>query len=122
MLCRSSAAGAIHCVASTGGTTTAPCVNSTAYTTIQAAVTAASNSDEIRIAHGTYTATDQYVVSIIDKSLTLRGGYASSIGYIALQGIQPDDQGCLALVGLVGDWEATVARKLAHRLALGQRE
>jgi len=73
-----SAAGAIHCVASTGGTTTAPCVNSTAYTTIQAAVTAASNSDEIRIAHGTYTATDEYVVSIIDKSLTLRGGYASS--------------------------------------------
>jgi hypothetical protein len=73
-----SAAGAIRCVASAGGATAAPCANSAAYTTIQAAVAAASSGDEIRIANGTYTSTDQYVVSILDKSLTLRGGYSSA--------------------------------------------
>jgi hypothetical protein len=54
------------------------------YTTIQAAVDAALNGDEIRIAAGTYTGSqnrtgaDTYnykQVVFIDKSLTLRGGY-----------------------------------------------
>lgn len=71
-----SAAGAIHCVALTGGATAAPCVNSIAYTSIQAAVTAAKSGDEIRIASGTYTRNNLSVVSIEDKSLALRGGYA----------------------------------------------
>ncbi|HHS97030.1 MAG TPA: hypothetical protein ENK08_03900, partial [Chloroflexi bacterium] len=43
------------------------------YSTVQAAVDAASSGDEIRIAQGTY---NENVT--IDKSLTLRGGYTTS--------------------------------------------
>ena len=50
--------------------------NTPCHTTIQAAVTAASSEDEIRIAAGVYTSSDSAVVTI-DKSLTLKGGYNS---------------------------------------------
>ena len=55
-----------------GGAT--PC-----YTTIQAAVDAANEGDEIRVAAGTYTHSNSYYscVVYISKTITLRGGYAT---------------------------------------------
>ncbi len=50
--------------------------NTPCYTTVQAAVDAASSGDEIRIAAGTYTSSALAVVTI-DRSLTLKGGYNS---------------------------------------------
>ena len=74
-----SAASAILCVAPTPLPTTAPCTNQTAYTRIQAAVKAAMSGDAIRVAGGVYRdSSDIYVVSIIDKSLTITGGYTTS--------------------------------------------
>ncbi len=73
------AIAAIHYVApggSCGGES--PC-----YSTIQAAVAAAGNGDEIRVAAGTYSTTSTgdgktAVVLIINKKITLRGGYTTS--------------------------------------------
>jgi hypothetical protein len=56
------------------------------YTTIQAAVNAAADGDEVRVATGTYTGTAPALVSgniytqvvVITKSLTLRGGYSTT--------------------------------------------
>jgi hypothetical protein len=74
-------AARILCVNVQGGPTSPPCVNGEAYTTIQAAVDAATSGDEIRIAQGVYVgsdATNNYnVVSIKDKNLTLIGGFNS---------------------------------------------
>ena len=50
--------------------------NTPCYTTVQAAVDAASSGDEIRISAGIYTGSGMEVVSI-NKSLTLKGGYNS---------------------------------------------
>ena len=56
----------------------APC-----YGDLQAAVNAAVNGDEIRVAAGTYSQTSSggginAVVRIVDKKITLRGGYTTS--------------------------------------------
>ena len=53
------------------------------YGNIQSAVNAAINGDEIRIAEGTYSQTSTgsgitAVVRIVDKKITLRGGYTTS--------------------------------------------
>jgi hypothetical protein len=63
------------------GTSLAATINVPAdYTTIQAAVDAASDGDEIVIAPGTYTGNDDAVVDLGSKQLTLRGsGSADSI-------------------------------------------
>jgi hypothetical protein len=71
------AASQILCVNKGGGATTAPCVNTTAYTTIQAAVDAASADDEIRLAAGTYSGVGSSDVNI-NTALTISGGYTSS--------------------------------------------
>jgi parallel beta-helix repeat protein len=55
------------------GVTTAATINVPAdYTTIQAAVDAASNGDEILVAPGTYTSTGDQVVDMLGKAITLR--------------------------------------------------
>ena len=55
------------------GTTTAATINVPAdYTTIQAAVNAASDGDEILVAPGTYTGTGAEVVDMLGKAITLR--------------------------------------------------
>lgn len=50
----------------------APC-----YSTIQAAVNAASDGDQIKVAQGVYTSTSLYVV-YLTKSITLTGGYTAT--------------------------------------------
>lgn len=47
------------------------------YATIQGAVDAASDGDTIKVAQGTYTGAG-FQVAYIDKSITLRGGYATT--------------------------------------------
>lgn len=74
----SRAAGRIFCVRDGGGSTSAPCTNTSAYTSIQAAVDAAADNDEIRIAASTYTGNTGGFVVGIATSLTLRGGYTTS--------------------------------------------
>lgn len=64
----------VLCVDDSGGPTGAPCSNATAYTSIQAAVSAASAGNEIRVASGSYGDTT------FDKNLTLGGGYAGGAG------------------------------------------
>lgn len=73
------AAGSIRCVQASGGATSAPCINKKAYTSIQLAIDAANDGDEIRIASGYYTFTflNGYIITILNKSLTLRGGYTA---------------------------------------------
>jgi hypothetical protein len=71
-------AGQVLCVSPQGGPTSAPCANTAAYTTIQAAVLASTSGDEIRIARGTYTALFGPAVSVSSTSLTLRGGFENN--------------------------------------------
>jgi len=71
------AQGAIHYVAPLGDCGGAdPC-----YTTVQAAVDAANNGDDIRVAGGTYTGVSarQSVTQVvyISKTVTIRGGYTT---------------------------------------------
>ncbi len=64
------------------GVTTAATINVPAdYTTIQAAVDAASNGDEILVAPGTYTGTGSQVVDMLGKAITLRssGGATATV-------------------------------------------
>jgi predicted outer membrane repeat protein len=70
--------GRVLCVNAAGGSTTAPCINTTEYTTIQAAVNAARNGDQIRIARGTYTSSNASVVTIWQKSISLVGGFKNN--------------------------------------------
>jgi parallel beta-helix repeat protein len=55
------------------GTSFAATINVPAdYTTIQAAVDAASNGDEILVAPGTYTGTGEWVINLFGKPITIR--------------------------------------------------
>ena len=53
-------------------TLTVDCNGTKDYTTIQAAVNAASNGDEIVVAPGVYTDTGHHVVDMLGKAITLR--------------------------------------------------
>ena len=70
------------------GVTTAATINVPAdYTTIQAAVDAASNGDEILVAPGTYTDTqDGHVVDMKGKAITLRSTGGAAVTIIDGQG------------------------------------
>jgi hypothetical protein len=70
---------AILCVATFGGVQGAPCANPTPYPNVQAAIDAANDGDEIRIANGTYTGSGSAVASS-NKSLTISGGYVGAPG------------------------------------------
>src|SRR4051794_11061510 len=67
----------VVCVDDNGGATTTPCTNSTAFTSIQTAIIASVDGDEIRVAQGVYTSTASSVINI-NKIVTITGGYHGS--------------------------------------------
>jgi fibronectin-binding autotransporter adhesin len=69
--------------------TGAPCTNSTAFTTIQDAVSVANAGDEIRIASGTYTVASGTVVTLT-QSVTLTGGFAGGASGWGTPGLPTD--------------------------------
>lgn len=70
------AAGSVWCVAPTPATTTAPCANGDAITSLQGAINRAQPGDTIHVARGTYTGGSEAVIRIFATSLTIIGGYA----------------------------------------------
>ncbi len=69
------------------GVTTAATINVPAdYTTIQAAVDAASGGDVILVAPGTYTGTGYEVVNTLGKAITLRSTYGAMVTIIDGEG------------------------------------
>ncbi len=60
------------CGVTTAATITVAADGSGDYTTIQAAVNAATDGDEILVAPGTYTSSDYYVVNMKGKPITIR--------------------------------------------------
>lgn len=85
------AQGAIHCVTKQSGGCDAAVCGSNCWSNIQMGIDAAQEGDEIRVAKGTYTDLNTIPITILgssynfkqvaliqDKSLTLRGGYATT--------------------------------------------
>lgn len=70
------AAGAVLCVSPSGAPTTTPCSNSTAFTSLQAAVDRAQPGDTIQVARGVYISGRDAVVDIRGTLLTIIGGFA----------------------------------------------
>ncbi len=84
------APGDIYCVASGDATTGTYSNCARVFTTVQAAVDAASGGEEIRIAGGIYTDVHHRAgitqVVYIDKNLALDGGYSDNFGSLNLPG------------------------------------
>ncbi len=117
------AAGGIHCVDDDGGATNAPCTNATAYTNTQAAVDAATEGDEIRVASGVYTdvytrpRNDFWAIGVvtqvvyISQTVTLRGGYTPTNWTTPYPFTQPttlDAQGEGRVFYITGDINPTI--------------
>lgn len=68
----------VHCVSANGASATAPCANQFGYLSIQAAIDASADGDEIRVSAGTYTGAASAVASIENRVLTIIGGYADN--------------------------------------------
>ena len=86
------------------------------YTTIQAAVDAAADGDEIKVAEGVYTGINHYggqaQVIFLDKSVTIQGGYEATFSGLPDPDAHPttiNAAGAGRVLYITGDITPTIA-------------